>query len=363
LPAINNVPSNEIICSGQSVGYIPDANLPGTQFVYSSQATGVITGNTDLGIGNISDVLVNNGDKPDSVIYIITPGTVAGCGGTPVIWTVVVYPASAGLTPEVDRNNFCFNDPGNIQLSELNAAGQPVEWYTGSCGGTLVGTGSPISISSPTTNTTYFVRYPGCSTCNSIAVSVIPLASSVVNANICSGDTYILPDGVAVSSPGFYPVTLTGPSGCDSVVNTTITVLPVYNSAVNAEICQGENYTLPGGSIVAASGLYPDTLTAVNGCDSIIVTNLTVHPLPVVVVNNEVICIGDDVLLNASGAVSYTWSPATGLSATSGSSVTANPVITITYTVIGIDANGCIDTATSTVTVNSLPTTTPIFHD
>lgn len=55
------------------------------------------------------------------------------------------------------------------------------------------------------------------------------------------------------------------------------------------------------------------------------------------------------VSLTASGASSYTWSPATGLNASNTASVNASPSATTIYTVTGTSANGC--TATSTIQV------------
>ncbi|HXU27976.1 MAG TPA: gliding motility-associated C-terminal domain-containing protein, partial [Bacteroidia bacterium] len=73
-------------------------------------------------------------------------------------------------------------------------------------------------------------------------------------------------------------------------------------------------------------------------------------------VNSAVICLSNSVTLNASSiAISYTWSPATGLSGTSGSSVIANPRNTTVYTISGTDAFGCSGVTTATVTVDSLP--------
>jgi hypothetical protein len=69
---------------------------------------------------------------------------------------------------------------------------------------------------------------------------------------------------------------------------------------------------------------------------------------------NADICPGQSVLLSASGANTYTWSPAAGLSSNTGASVTASPTVTTTYRVIGIKSP-CRDTAYVTVTVNSLP--------
>ena len=69
------------------------------------------------------------------------------------------------------------------------------------------------------------------------------------------------------------------------------------------------------------------------------------------------ICNGASTTLTATGGVSYEWAPATGLSATTGSPVTATPTSTTTYTVTG--SNGtCTATATVLVTVN--PAQAPI---
>ncbi|NMH26743.1 beta strand repeat-containing protein, partial [Flavobacterium silvaticum] len=62
---------------------------------------------------------------------------------------------------------------------------------------------------------------------------------------------------------------------------------------------------------------------------------------------------GTGVSLTASGAVSYTWSPATGLSATTGATVIATPSATTTYTVTGTDANNCSKSTTVTVTIGN----------
>jgi hypothetical protein len=58
---------------------------------------------------------------------------------------------------------------------------------------------------------------------------------------------------------------------------------------------------------------------------------------------------GISVTLTASGATTYAWSPASSLSSSSGASVIATPSSTTTYTVTGLDANGCVRTATQTI--------------
>ena len=82
---------------------------------------------------------------------------------------------------------------------------------------------------------------------------------------------------------------------------------------------------------------------------------MTVNPLPVILINpaTPVICNGQSVSLNASGANTYSWSPSSGLSATTGAAVMANPSVTSSYVVTGTDVNGCTNNANVTVTVQS----------
>src|SRR5690606_6373856 len=83
---------------------------------------------------------------------------------------------------------------------------------------------------------------------------------------------------------------------------------------------------------------------------------ITIHPLPSITTsNNQTICEGNAAQLQVSGAQTYIWTPATGLSCTNCANPTASPTNTTTYTVIGTDVNGCKDTAQVTITVNPAP--------
>ncbi|MFN8286180.1 MAG: T9SS type A sorting domain-containing protein [Chitinophagales bacterium] len=67
--------------------------------------------------------------------------------------------------------------------------------------------------------------------------------------------------------------------------------------------------------------------------------------------NDTTICSNDSILLIASGAGSFVWSPSTGLNHTTGNAVIAKPTITTTYRVIGQGNPGVYDTAYITITV------------
>jgi hypothetical protein len=75
---------------------------------------------------------------------------------------------------------------------------------------------------------------------------------------------------------------------------------------------------------------------ASNGCDSIIITNLTVIDLPVAIDGINQITNCQSITLTASGADSYSWS--TG---STSNTITENPTENTTYTVIGTDTAGC----------------------
>jgi hypothetical protein len=132
------------------------------------------------------------------------------------------------------------------------------------------------------TSGTYPVTLKGSGGCDSIVttnLTVVDVLASIIDAQICSGKSYSLPNGTIVSTSGTYPVALKGSAGCDSIVTTNLTVVDVLASTIDAQICSGKSYTLPNGTIVSTSGTYPVTLKGSGVCDSIITTNLTIIPL------------------------------------------------------------------------------------
>jgi len=163
-----------------------------------------------------------------------------------------------------------------------------------------------------------------------------------------------------------------------ATVNVIVNPLPIV-TATGATVCinqtfslsatGGVNYSWAGPNSYVSfqqnpiitnattnmSGSYVVTVTDNKGCTNGNVAQVVVNPLPVITVSSAIICIGNSTVLNASGASTYSWSPAVGLSGSVGSSVTANPATTTSYTITGTDINTCVNTATTTVTVNPLP--------
>jgi gliding motility-associated-like protein len=101
-------------------------------------------------------------------------------------------------------------------------------------------------------------------------------------------------------------------------------------------------------------GLYTIVMTAVNsnGCIKTISKIVEAYGAPVLsITKDSIICKGQSILLQAGGAVTYSWSPAINLSSINTSSTLANPAALITYNVIGVSSRGCTSVDSVTVTV------------
>lgn len=91
-------------------------------------------------------------------------------------------------------------------------------------------------------------------------------------------------------------------------------------------------------------GTYPVKLRSENttGCDDTLLFYVTVHPPPTITTIDTTICLGDEIVLNAYGGISYTWLSAPSLSCSDCNNPIAKPTGTTKYYVTGTDANGCI---------------------
>lgn len=172
--------------------------------------------------------------------------------------------------------------------------------------------------------------------------------------------------------------TITGVTAVCSGLGTTLTLTGASTGAGityqwASSLTNGGPYTtLLGTSNTQATGpLTATTYFVVGvGCSVSGLATVTsqftvaVNPLPAVAVTptTGTICApaGGPVNLLASGANTYTWLPATGLSSTTIANPVATPAATTTYTVTGTDGNGCTNTATAAITVSESPSITNI---
>jgi len=143
---------------------------------------------------------------------------------------------------------------------------------------------------------------------------------------------------------------------CAGQCNGTATVTPMYGvAAYFYQWSDGQTTSVATG---LCAGVYTCVVTDAVLATTTVTVNISSNPLPVITANSPVMCAGNTSTLTANGASSYTWSPATGLSSTTGATVTATPATTTSYTLTGVDGNGCQDTTQVTVTINPLPIVT-----
>ena len=172
-----------------------------------------------------------------------------------------------------------------------------------------------------------------CTTQDSVTVHVFSHFFKTVNATICQGESYQLPGGSPVTSAGVFTDTLTTQNGCDSVVETSLSVLPVAIFDQNIVLCEGET-VMVGSNAYGQPGAYLDTLQAANGCDSIVTTNVTVNPAPVVNLS-PVICEGESVTVGSNvytqtGTYTDIFQTWLGCDSTVVTMLTVNPVFSTT---------------------------------
>ncbi len=203
----------------------------------------------------------------------------------------------------------------------------------------------------PITTTQYFVAVTdtnGCTSSDTATVQVIQPVTDTVPVQICSGQSYFAGGSNQVQS-GYYNDTLTSATGCDSIITINLTVYPLATSAVNAEVCAGSNYLFAGLQL-NIDGIYSDTLTTANGCDSIVTLTLTISPLPVLTFAlPDSICNNATAITLAGTPIGGTYT-GTGVNATTFEPVNAlsgTNYIIYNYT----DSNGCNNSIADTIIV------------
>ena len=215
-------------------------------------------------------------------------------------------------------------------------------------------------------------------TCNGLTDGSLEISISggtapytiVWTPNVGSGTT------LSNLAAGSYSVNVTDDLGCSTTASFTIdTPAALTVNGVSSNVICGSSdgsittavsggaapyayaWTPNGESTSSLSGLaagsYGVTVTDDNGCTAtqsfnvIIVGSLPVNIDP----EYTEIEAGESVVLTATGADNYTWSPAAGLSCTDCPNPTASPDVTTTYFVTATDDNGCTGGDTAVVVI------------
>jgi gliding motility-associated-like protein len=330
-------------------------------------------------------------------VYTLTVTDANGCTATD---NVTVSTSTAAVTGSPDVN-IC---PGNSTV--LFASGPNGNTYAWTPNGTLTGASTANPTATPLVTTTYTVTATntlGCTATDSITVTITPSPPLTVSndTSMCAGGSAVLNvsgattyswqpgpqsgSSITVSPSTTTTYTVTGnTNNCLSVDSITVTINPppYVFAGPDFDVCSGSQATMtvattgnaytwtPTTGIVGSNTTqsviiapttntsYTVTVSGPGGCISTDTINVSVNPVPNVTASSpdNTICAGQQsTSVTGSGASTYSWIPTTGLSSPTAGTSTANPSTTTTYQVIGTDANGCMDTASITITVNPLP--------
>ncbi|MEN9521896.1 MAG: hypothetical protein RL065_273 [Bacteroidota bacterium] len=282
-------------------------------------------------VGGVSPFIYNwsNGSHNDSIVN--------GCNGN----YILTIQDQSGCT-KVDSAKI--TGPGGASAFKISAGKdeQVCDGYSVYIGGvpTLTGGTLPYTynwtpssflssstipnpfVSQPTTSTTYYLTASdgyGCILKDTVSVIV----NSLPTANAGSDITYCKLANAnigAPSTPGLsYIWTPSAGLNNDNIANPTVNITATQTYTIRA--------------------------TNTFGCFTTDQVVVTVNYEPIINAGSDLFYFGQNpAALAASGATNYVWSPPFGLNATFGSNVQASPANTTTYTVTGIDINGCSST-------------------
>ena len=186
---------------------------------------------------------------------------------------------------------------------------------------------------SPTNNSVYSVIGTddnGCTASDSIIVTVNSTYYNVSNVSICTGDS-VLTGGAYQKASGTFYDSLSSINGCDSVIETVLIVSSQITVNLPLSVCYGDS-ALINGNYELSSGSFYDTVTSVLGCDSITITNFTVENL---IASSDVasVCFGDSLFVGGayqtiSGAYVDSLITSNGCDSLVTTTLTISPVIT-----------------------------------
>lgn len=235
-----------------------------------------------------------------------------------------------GIYTEIDTN---FYGEGCDRVSIYNVVvnAEPEMGYTeiGACEEYTVPSGDETYYATGT----YLDTVLSVHGCDSVITIDLTILEKYTAINVTECTSYEVPSGDETHYlSGIYTDTLTNIYGCDSILTIYLTILEEDVTITSVSTCE-EAYTVPSGDeTYYASGTYLDTLTNIDGCDSLLVIYLTINSeemteTSVTACNSYTVPSGDETYY-ASGVYSDTL---TGISG-------CDSIVTIDLTLNSLDA-------------------------
>jgi gliding motility-associated-like protein len=345
--------------------------------------------------------------------YEVTSNVASTCSGNKDTVTVYVYPSPVvnlgadfitchnstyTITPIITPvGNYTYQwTPGTFLANPVTSVNQVVQFPTSNqtyiLKVTPVGTGGAACATRDTIVMTALQKInivnADTTICAGAAVNIVTagnplyayLWSPVKNvSNIVVRNPIITPD-----STRKYVITASYPGCPDQQDSITLTVepLPIVNAGLDRILCYGDTMHLfgqvappnadpnfytyawsPVGNVNPTdelesvfSGKATTTLTLTvttpAGCAGVDQVIAQVVPVNFLVVSaDKTTCPNDTAKFSASGAISYNWSPGIWVNDSTNKNISAWPIATTIFTLVGTDINGCRDTNYRTFTI------------
>ena len=136
-----------------------------------------------------------------------------------------------------------------------------------------------------------FMTSTGCDSIVDWTLTVSPLVETHLDTTICAANLpYVLPNGDTANNSGLYTSYLTGSNGCDSTIFTTLNIEQSAWSFTK-NICPGDSLFYDGQFFFNDTSFVHTQPSVTGGCDSVITFNLTVKALVIDTVFS-VLCTG-----------------------------------------------------------------------
>ena len=123
-----------------------------------------------------------------------------------------------------------------------------------------------VDYSESGTYTATFISNAGCDSVVTLNLSVVEEIINEIEANICEGEFYEV-DGIRYSESGIRFITLESTGGCDSLIILTVVVHESFDTTISRSICEGEFVEI-NGTAYNTSGTYDIFMQSAQGCDS-----------------------------------------------------------------------------------------------
>lgn len=218
IPAIAGCPARPVTSSvtitqapSASISYISTPYCQNSGFASVTRtgfSGGVYSSTAGLVINSTTGEINLNSSNPGSYVVTYFIAASGGCASFSTNTTITINaisfaPSSVTATPATSCG------PANVTLKVVGgslAPGANWVWYSGSCGGTSIGTGSTLTLTGVSATTNYFVRAEGgtCGSTSCVSTTVTINTIPTIQIDVL-GDTTLVPGNsstlIATASP------------------------------------------------------------------------------------------------------------------------------------------------------------------